>query len=515
MGTLPMGVTMPTSRMSLVLLLGILVFADAASLGGEQMDCDFNKMFNSLNYMKERIGNEFYGYGLDIHEPLERFFGDHVNWTELESFRISDTKFKAELVETTDEEFTHFLEWVEENSQPPIEPYQHHHFFRAPDNVNDLWISEVSLASDFIVHGIDKLNMIFNGGVFSTESHRFWQYSSTMEKKQLGLLRQLSEMVNKASGFELIIPEFLSLARNEGFQKSFMDELDENLQHQVACLYPYLASKNLTLYNTITKAVPQDEMVKFGKDIATETFKTINSLEAEFNLKTVIQTVKKAFRNIDFDRSTGMVFLSYLKARSLVLGINVHDIFTRLDRLTFQLGQGWWRLSHGKWPSMIQFITNLVTKTIRSEKFWHRLDEVYLEVVASFKLKYEERERVLEEVASNQLKPFMEELLSKMQRGQVKDEPMVKQLISWIEEYQFSSDIDLILSRVVERLSRSYLACFTEFYGKPDFNELSAITARNSVTRWVHSVVVTDWPEAQPVPEGFPQFVEQLQETIL
>ena len=48
-----MGVTMPASRMSLVLLLGILAFADAASLGGEQMDCDFNKMFNSLNYMKE------------------------------------------------------------------------------------------------------------------------------------------------------------------------------------------------------------------------------------------------------------------------------------------------------------------------------------------------------------------------------------------------------------------------------------------------------------------------------
>ena len=52
-----MGVTMPASRMSLVLILGILVFAEAApqqqSLGGEQMDCDFNKMFNSLNYMKE------------------------------------------------------------------------------------------------------------------------------------------------------------------------------------------------------------------------------------------------------------------------------------------------------------------------------------------------------------------------------------------------------------------------------------------------------------------------------
>merc|ERR1712037_871269 len=154
------------------------------------------------------------------------------------------------------------------------------------------------------------------------------------------------------------------------------------------------------------------------------------------------------------------------------------------------LGQGWWKLTHGEWPEMIQFITTLVTKTIKSDRFWLRLDEVYLEVVAIFKLKYQERERVLEEVAR-------------------------KQLISWIEQNQFSSFFDHILTRVVETLSRSYLACFTEFYGKPDFNELSAITSRNAVARWVHSVVVADWPEAQPVPAGFPQFVEQLQETIL
>ena len=60
--TLPMGVTMPASRMSLVLLLGILVFAEAAPQQlGEQMDCDFNKMFNSLNYMKEYWGLDILG----------------------------------------------------------------------------------------------------------------------------------------------------------------------------------------------------------------------------------------------------------------------------------------------------------------------------------------------------------------------------------------------------------------------------------------------------------------------
>merc|ERR1712055_17964 len=521
MGTPLMGSMLVVARMSPALLfLGLfLVLAEAAPQdlsmtgpGGEALDCE--KMNNGLWTMKERwvsdlVPREFYRYG------VQQFFGDHVDWANVESFRISDTKMKTELVELTNEEFGHFLEWVEENSQPPVEPYEHPRVFRPPDNVNDLWYSEVSLASDHIVHGIDKVNMLLNGGVFSTESHRFWQYSSTMEKRQLELLKLLSEKVHQAKGLELIIPEFLSMARNEGFQKSFMDELDTTLHHQVACLYPALAAKNLTFFNTVMRVFPEDELVKFVKDFATETFRAINSLEAEFNLRSVIDAVKKAFNEIDFDRSTGKVFMSFLKARSLVVGIDVHEIFTRLDRVAFQLGQGWWKLTHGEWPEMLQFITTLVTKTIKSDRFWLRLDEVYLEVVAIFKLKYQERERLLEEVARNQLKPFMQELLSKMQRVQVKDEPMVKQLISWIEQNQFSSYFDHILTRVVETLSRSYLACFTEFYGKPDFNELSAITSRNSVTRWVHSVVVTDWPEAQPVPQGFPQFVEQVQETIL
>merc|ERR1712037_40547 len=283
MGTPLMGSMLLVARMSPALLfLGLfLVLAEAAPQdlsmtgpGGEALDCE--KMNNGLWAMKERLVSdllprEFYRYG------IQNFFGDHVNWTVLESFRISDTKIKTEMVELTNEEFNHFLEWVEENSQPPVEPYEHPQVFRPPDNVNDLWYSEVSLASDQVVHGIDKANMILNGGVFSTETHRFWQYSSTMEKRQLELLKLMSEMVNKASGLELIIPEFLNMSRNEGFQKSFMEELDTTLHQQVACLYPALAAKNLTFFNTIMRVVPEEELVEFVKDIATETFKAINS----------------------------------------------------------------------------------------------------------------------------------------------------------------------------------------------------------------------------------------------
>ena len=85
------------------------------------------------------------------------------------------------------------LELVEEESRTPIENFTHYPVFRAPDNVHDLWLTEVSLASDVVLHFFDKINMVLNGGIFSEGIHRFWSYNR-METSQLELLRQLSDM---------------------------------------------------------------------------------------------------------------------------------------------------------------------------------------------------------------------------------------------------------------------------------------------------------------------------------
>ena len=85
------------------------------------------------------------------------------------------------------------LELVEEESRPPIENFTHYPVFRAPDNVQDLWLTEISLASDVLLHFLDKINLVLNGGIFSGGSHRFESYSR-METSQLELLRQLSDL---------------------------------------------------------------------------------------------------------------------------------------------------------------------------------------------------------------------------------------------------------------------------------------------------------------------------------
>ena len=160
---------------------------------------------------------------------------------------------------------------------------------REPDILKKIWIPKIFWASDHIVHGINKANMILNGGVFYTESQRFWQERGLVGDKPLEQLRQLSIMVLEAKEYQLVIHEILSGVRNQGFQQSFMEELDTNLHHQVACLYSNFAAANLTFSNTFSSAVTGDELVRFINDIVTETFKAINSLKAESSLKAVRQ----------------------------------------------------------------------------------------------------------------------------------------------------------------------------------------------------------------------------------
>ena len=69
---------------------------------------------------------------------------------------------------------------------------------RELDILKKIWKLKIFWASDHIVHGINKANMILNGGVFYTESQRFWQERGLVGDKSLEQPRQLSIMVLEA-----------------------------------------------------------------------------------------------------------------------------------------------------------------------------------------------------------------------------------------------------------------------------------------------------------------------------
>ena len=96
------------------------------------------------------------------------------------------------------------------------------------------------------------------------------------------------------------------------------------------------------------------------------------------------------------------------------------------------------------------------------------------------------------------VEPFVLELLDKMPRVQVKDEPKVIHLIGWIKNYEVNLYVDLLLDSVTNT------------------NKISVANSKNRMAHCLASlIVITNWPEAKPVPEGFPQLVEQIQEALL
>merc|ERR1712080_70538 len=213
----------------------------------------------------------------------------------------------------------------------------------------------------------------------------------------------------------------------------------------------------------------------------------------ESNYGTLRDNLRNIIRNTDLDRVFSKMFLAFLRSRSLVLDVDIMEVFQNLDSLHRTIGEGWWSLTTGHWPEMVQFISTFVTKTIQSDKFWERLDELYHELVASYRTQYVERQQWLETSIKTQIIPFLKRVQS-------------VDVVSYVEP---------TLDMAVTVLSRHYLSCYTAFYGKPDFNQLSNMVATNSVGGFIKSVVITDWPEGQKVPQNWPSFVMKLQDGVL
>ena len=83
---------------------------------------------------------------------------------------------------------------------------------------------------------------------------------------------------------EPALEDFLARARNQGFQDSFLEELEDTLVPGISCLYSSLAARNITLFNTFMDVVSEQQSGQWVLQVVEQTQKVINSTEAEQNL---------------------------------------------------------------------------------------------------------------------------------------------------------------------------------------------------------------------------------------
>ena len=314
---------------------------------------------------------------------------------------------------------------------------------------------------------------------------------------------------------EPALDDFLAVARNKGFQESFEEEVEDTLETRISCLYSSLAAKNLTLFNTFMDVLSERQLAQWVIIVVEQAFKVIHSPEAEQNVKAYIAAVKYVIKNTDFDQASSKLMLSFLRARSLVLAVDVEQVFSDLDSVHESLARGWWRLTTGQWPQLIDFISTFTAKTVRSPVFWARVQEVYLEGVAGARSYYQEREKLLDETMRTQLGPLLKGVTDFLKAVRVKSplqDPAF--LTSKMREVDLTAQLMPLLDQLAGSLTSQFLSCYTALWGKPDFQQLGRMLEDNSLARLVRSVVEADWPEEQEVPAGLPEFAERLQELV-
>ena len=437
---------------------------------------------------------------------IRNFFGDDINWERFEKFSFANTLSKDWVKIVT---FAHerFLQRIEEESKEPIRPFQPDTIFRAPDNVNNLWVSEVALASAYVVHFQDTLNIVLNGGRILSNGGEVRRYK---DKKELDFLRQVSSKIEEIEGY---VNE--TLKQKEEYKQTSLMMLSMFNEQQIECVYNAIAQTDRTFYKTIVKLIPKEKFYTFMTEMTKELKLLIKSEKTETLLMKWGKTLQDKMNTIDFDLLTSKDYLIFLKARALVLGVDVHQVFEDLNEVHVQLQKGFWEMRTGQWPELVQFISNLYLNTFVSEEFWKRVDDLYYELLKQYKGLYEERQKKLETSLNDGVLPFFRATLMFMVQIREGKRTVVDESIEEFEKIDLNSIIYHYTSKVTEVLSRQFLSCFTELHGKPDFELWEAAIVENAITKSLKKLVFTNWPKEKIIPKGMETFIEKLANGVL
>merc|ERR1719158_151541 len=185
---------------TILLVLSSSVLASQPQSSQECVDkYDLEGKLHQLSYRLPRFPGSSFLYHIAI-----RFFfdGHHEGWTgewEMVEEMVTSYLDKDKLLKAKEKK-KEIMDNIERHARQPENQHPYGHYpllqdlFNEIEYAEDKWLSLVSIASDYVVHVIDKVNIILNGGVFTPEIKMFREFHSFDDK--LHILRVLSMVVN-------------------------------------------------------------------------------------------------------------------------------------------------------------------------------------------------------------------------------------------------------------------------------------------------------------------------------
>jgi len=401
-----------------------------------------------------------------------------------------------------------FKEWVKDGSKEPIKPFSFRRRFRVPENVNNLWVSEVSLASAKSVFIGDQFNIFLNGGIIKEEGGEFHGYK---DKEELDVLRRLSKQYEDTYGY---IND--TLKEKDNLKATAIMVLESGkVEKTVGCYYDQLALSKATLQKTFVAHVPKDKFLKYTSKLVEEIVKLLKSEKTEKIVISVMKAVQSKLRTIDTDKLTANTYLTFIKARSLVLDVDIEKVFEDLNEVHKLIMKGLWEIHTGQWPAMVKFISNFFRYTLNKEAFWFRLDKLYHDLVDQARSLYEDRQKSLDSKVTDDLLPFFRSFLDFLVDIREGKRTFIDDFTSEMEKTDFNELFESYFTSVTKVLSKHFLSCYTALYGKPDFDLLAEFAEENYVVKAIKDLVFADWPKDEIFPKSFDSFVKKFENLVL
>jgi len=439
-------------------------------------------------------------------------FGDQIEWEKLESYSIA-AKVEDNLEKMASSLHDSFLAWVERGSKKPIKPFRDDQFFILRiikhlsldmiKHVNNLWVSEVALASIEFMLRADLFNIVVNGGILFTEEGEHIYY------KEIRLLRDISSLYETTYGY---IND--TLKKKDEIKAMALMTLELDIHPALACFYDQLAEKKSTVYQTLAHNIPREKFLKYADRFLDELKKVLKSEKAEQQVTQWLNGINNKIKTIDTDKITSDTYLVFLRARSLVLGFDIEKVLEDINNVYSSISKGLWLTKTGQWPAMVEFISNFYKHTFSSKTFWQRVDALYQEQLQIFKRFYGDRKKSLESNINDEILPFFRALLDFMVQLRDGKKTFVDDYMADLEKADLNEILPGYLNSLASILSRQFLSC-SPVYRKPDIDLLTAAVEENSLVKAIKDLVFVDWPKDKILPKGFEEFVQKLADGIL
>jgi len=455
-----------------------------------------------------------YSLSSEFHElsSLGEYYGDSIPWSDMRNFSFVE-RFHSENVSyyanSLADEIAEDIREKKERTwkyERPYSPYSPEEILGSGHQAT--WISYIMEFSVGILVPMDQINAFFNGGNITNLSNVPYhiRYSSTEHLDVLLGLSNFKKEMDESFKFLQIYFMFLQRGLNDLDQKI---KIKNAVLAEAECVYDMISESNSTLHETFSQVVSKEQFLDYVNrfyiaitNAIIDADKTTQFLQREYDF-----VWNSLFLDLDINKLTTNFYGSFLEFRKIALNVDMDALARNITSLVNMFLGAVRKMELGKFPEMERFVDNLLRKTLGSEDFWLKIDELYQKSLNEWEETYSNRQKDLASTLQYEIIPFFEEILYGLENIP-ENESVLKKTVGF-SEYVRYLPFFFDQKQTISRMNGNVCWVLNELY-LMDFQTMKRIYGDNNIFKMLNNICFSNWPAGEEYPKSFDDFFEKM-----